>query len=54
LGAGGGGFFLFHCPEEKHEQLRKAMQPLRELKFKFENEGSKLVYVGDEYYERWS
>jgi len=52
LGAGGGGFLLFYCDEKHQAKLRKAMSPLRELHFKFENEGSKLVYVGDEYEER--
>lgn len=52
LGAGGGGFLLFYCDEEDQEKLRKVMQPLRELKFKLENEGSKLIYTGDEYWER--
>lgn len=51
LGAGGGGFLLFYCEGNNHERLRKAMSPLRELKFKFEEEGSKLLYIGDEYEE---
>ncbi len=54
LGAGGGGFFLFYCPREKQKKLRKALAAFRELKFKFENEGSKLIYVGDEYLEHWA
>lgn len=49
LGAGGGGFLLFYCNEKKQKKLRSAMSSLRELKFKLENEGSKLIYVGDEY-----
>ena len=49
LGAGGGGFLLFYCDEKHRERLRKAMSSLRELKFKFDNEGSKLLYIGDEY-----
>jgi len=49
LGAGGGGFLLFYCDERNHDKLRKAMSPLRELKFKLDNEGSKVVYIGDEY-----
>ena len=51
LGAGGGGFLLFYCEEENQERLRKALEPMRELKFKLENEGSKVIHVGDEYYE---
>lgn len=48
LGAGGGGFLLFCCDEKNQEKLREAMQPLKELKFKLENEGSKLIYVEDD------
>ncbi|NLO90600.1 MAG: GHMP kinase [Elusimicrobia bacterium] len=49
LGAGGGGFFLFYCPPERQEKLRSALPSLREFRFKFTNEGSKVIYVGDEY-----
>ena len=49
LGAGGGGFLLLYCDQNKQKALKKAMYPLRELKSNLENEGSKLVYVGDEY-----
>jgi len=45
LGAGGGGFLLFHCQPKFQNQVRKALN-LRELKFRFENEGSKIIYVG--------
>ena len=52
LGAGGGGFMLFCCPDTySQERLRKTFRNLRELKFKFENEGSKLIYAGNEYDE---
>jgi len=51
LGAGGGGFLLFYCEKKNQDQLRKALFPLRELKFKFDNEGSKIIYIGDEYGE---
>ncbi len=49
LGAGGGGFLLFYCEKERQERLRAELAAHQELKFKFENEGSKLVFVGDEY-----
>jgi D-glycero-alpha-D-manno-heptose-7-phosphate kinase len=49
LGAGGGGFFLFYCEREQQNGLREALGSLKEMKFKFENEGAKLIYVGDEY-----
>jgi D-glycero-alpha-D-manno-heptose-7-phosphate kinase len=45
LGAGGGGFILFYCPEERQEQFRKAMSANRELPFGFDNQGSKIIYV---------
>lgn len=51
LGAGGSGFMLFYCAKEKQEKLRRALSPLREMSFKFDNEGTKLVYVEDEYLE---
>ncbi|MBN2403118.1 MAG: GHMP kinase [Spirochaetes bacterium] len=48
LGAGGGGFLLFYCDKEKQNKLREAMKGLQELKFRFESEGSKVIYIGDE------
>jgi len=52
LGAGGGGFMLFSCPPENQDRLRKALSGYDEMIFKFDNEGSKLIYAGDEYLER--
>jgi D-glycero-alpha-D-manno-heptose-7-phosphate kinase len=44
-GAGGGGFLMLYC-EEKRPQVREAMRAagLRELKFRFDFEGSKVVF----------
>ena len=47
LGAGGGGFMLFYSEEKYHQKIRKALSNLKELNFKFENSGSKIIYVGD-------
>ena len=47
LGAGGGGFLLFYCEKQHQEKLRQAMLPLKEFDFKFDQEGSKLIYVGE-------
>lgn len=44
-GAGGGGFLMLYC-EEKKAQVREAMRAagLRELKFRFDFEGSKVIF----------
>ena len=47
LGSGGGGFLLFYCEEKKQDAVRKALSSLKELKFSFEPEGSKIIYVID-------
>lgn len=47
LGAGGAGFVLFYCPEEKQSTFRKAMKNYCELPFKFENYGSKIIYMNE-------
>jgi len=49
LGAGGGGFLLFYCEQEKQEQLRDALQ-LEEFDFGFDRDGSSVIYVGDKYW----
>ncbi len=43
LGAGGGGCLLFYVPEDKHESVRSALSGMLEIKFKFENEGTKII-----------
>ncbi|MCM1541799.1 MAG: GHMP kinase [Blautia sp.] len=43
LGAGGGGFLLFYCEEDKQEQLRKALG-LQQLYFRVARYGSRVVY----------
>ena len=47
LGAGGGGFLLFYCPLKKQDKLRSALRNLFELKFTFDCEGSKVIYIGE-------
>jgi len=44
MGAGGGGFLMFYCEKDK-ERLRKVMskEGLREVRFGFESEGSKIM-----------
>ena len=45
LGAGGSGFFLFYVPEEKQEKFRKEMKDLPELEFKFDHQGTTVIFV---------
>ena len=47
LGAGGGGFILFYCPKGIQENFRKKMSQFTEIDFRFDNYGSKIIYVGD-------
>lgn len=48
LGAGGGGFLLFYCPLKKQDKVRQVLKKLFELKFTFDYEGSKVVYIGED------
>jgi D-glycero-alpha-D-manno-heptose-7-phosphate kinase len=43
-GAGGGGFFLIYVPLEKRESVRRALHHLRELPFRLEPDGSKVIF----------
>lgn len=45
LGAGGSGFFLFYVPEEKQENFRKKMSDLPEMEFKFDHQGTTVIFV---------
>jgi D-glycero-alpha-D-manno-heptose-7-phosphate kinase len=47
LGAGGGGFLLFYCPKLFQNRLIESLRPLRYFPFKFEREGSKLIYASE-------
>ena len=47
LGAGGAGFILFYCPKEKQDDFRKQMGNINEMKFHFDDFGSKIIYIGD-------
>ncbi len=40
---------LFYCEEHKQEKLKYALKNLRNIKFKFEQDGSKLIYFADEF-----
>jgi len=44
LGAGSTGFMLFYVPPEKQPQVKEALYGLIHVPFKFENEGSSIIY----------
>lgn len=44
LGAGGGGFFLFYVKPEQRENVKQSLFFLREFEFKFEFNGSKIIF----------
>ncbi|MBR5966662.1 MAG: hypothetical protein IK015_11155 [Treponema sp.] len=48
LGAGGGGFLVFYVQKEKQAAVREAMKDLLYIPFKFENEGTKVIYYNSE------
>ncbi|MCX6994387.1 MAG: kinase [Chlamydiae bacterium] len=46
-GAGSGGFLALFVPPKNQESVRQALKDLMEVKFRFENEGSQIVYMKD-------
>ena len=44
LGAGGGGFMLLFVRPENRQKVSHALKGFLEVKFKFENEGSQIIY----------
>jgi D-glycero-alpha-D-manno-heptose-7-phosphate kinase len=46
-GAGGGGFLLFYCERKYQDKVRDALSDLKEIPFRFEPQGSKIIYVSD-------
>ncbi len=51
LGAGGGGFFIFYIERERQAALRDALKDLLYIPFRFENEGSRILYYRPEDFE---
>lgn len=48
LGAGGGGFLLFYCEKQKQKKLEESLG-LTRFDFKFERDGTSVIYIGDNY-----
>lgn len=44
LGAGGGGFLLLYVPCERQAAVKQALSQLRQIPFRFEREGSKIIF----------
>lgn len=44
LGAGGGGFLLFIAPKDTHKNILKKLKKFMFVEFKFENDGSKIIF----------
>jgi D-glycero-alpha-D-manno-heptose-7-phosphate kinase len=45
LGAGGGGFLLLYAHEDRHAAILSALGELRHIPFRFEPQGSKIIYI---------
>ncbi len=45
LGAGGGGFLLFHAPPAAHASIAAALGELRRIPFSLEPRGSRIIFV---------
>ncbi len=46
-GAGSGGFLAIFAPKDKQENIRKNLKHLLEVDFKFESQGSTIIYMLD-------
>lgn len=51
LGAGGGGFLLLYAEKEHHEKICSVLSELVEVPFKFETEGTSVLYFDPEDWE---
>jgi D-glycero-alpha-D-manno-heptose-7-phosphate kinase len=47
LGAGSGGFMMFFAPRERHEAIARELSGLRRVVFRFEPQGSKIIFIHD-------
>jgi D-glycero-alpha-D-manno-heptose-7-phosphate kinase len=43
-GAGGGGFLLLYCPQQRQDDVRAALHGLPELPFRLERDGTKVIF----------
>lgn len=45
LGAGTGGFLMFHASPDKHDAIARSLGGLRRMGFRFEPQGSRIIFV---------
>ncbi len=45
LGAGGGGFMLLYVPEDRQDDVRRGLSDYREVPFKVDYQGSRIIFV---------
>lgn len=50
LGAGGGGFLLLYVQQERQEAVRQALHGLKEIPFRLETGGARILYYASESY----
>jgi len=48
LGAGGGGFLIFYCPQKNHNKFSKSMKRYYITKFKFTDECTKIIHSSND------
>jgi D-glycero-alpha-D-manno-heptose-7-phosphate kinase len=51
LGAGGGGFLLLYADPHHHPDILQALRELSPTPFRFEPQGSKIIYVEEDGYQ---
>ena len=49
LGAGGGGFLMMMAPPERHAAIREKLGNPREIPFKIDRRGSRIIFISDRY-----
>ena len=49
LGAGGGGFLLVMAPPEKHDAIRQALGNPKDIAFRIDRRGSRIIFISDRY-----
>ena len=50
LGAGGGGFLLLYAPPERQNRVREVLREFKEIPFRFETGGARILYYAAESY----